>query len=66
MPVRRFKICTKRPSKDGEKNYWPEVGTLFYDVKEDRFNITLNMMPNEHFYCFDTEKKEEGKGGAPF
>lgn len=66
MPVRRFNICTKRTSKDGEKAYWPKVGTLFYDVKEDRLSITLDMWPDLKLYCFDQEKKEEGKGGVPF
>ena len=58
MPYKRYNICTKtEPKKEGDKAYWPNVGTLW--ERDGKFNIELNMFPGVKFYVFDTEKKDK-------
>lgn len=57
MPYKRYNICTKtEPKKEGQKAFWPSVGTLW--ERDGKLNIELNMFPGVKFYVFDTEKKE--------
>jgi hypothetical protein len=57
MSYKRYNICTRtEPKKEGDKAFWPKVGTLW--EREGKFSIELNMFPGTKFYVFDTEKKE--------